>query len=104
MDLEHALEGELEVARLHRLSVRELDALTNVERVPLAAVRRLRNLGGEIGDELGSRLAVGHLEGEQPVVHADEDLPELQRVVDRGVGRAGVRVGEQDHGPALPTG
>src|SRR6185437_3623358 len=85
-DLEQSLERVLDVARLQLFPIRELDSLADGEGVGLAAVRRLRDLGREVGHDLRSLGTAGALEADEPVVAQDQQLPLLERVVDLRIG------------------
>ena len=74
-----------------RLAVRELDSLAQLEDPRLAAVRRRRQVLGEVGHDRERGVAAGLLEGEQAVVGRLEELPVLERVVDLRVERAARR-------------
>ena len=92
-DAELTQERGLHVARDELRAVGEDDPLAQRERVLPAAVRRLRDRPGEVGDE-GVAVRAGHaLPREQAVVVHDEELP-VRVVVDARVDRAADAVPE----------
>jgi len=91
---EDALERPQEVARLHRCARGVLDALAQLERPGLAAVRRLRQRDGEIRHEREGLRPRGMLERDQPVLRGLVELPVLQRVVDLWIERAAGALGQ----------
>src|SRR5439155_3312040 len=71
--LEHALESAREVARSHDRAVRVLDASAYLEGVSLAAVRGLRDRGGEVWNELRPRRTADPFERDESVVRVDQE-------------------------------
>ena len=102
--LEDALERPEEVTRLHRGARRVLDALAQLERPGLAAVRRLRQRDGEIGHEREGLRPRGMLERDEPVLRGLVELPVLQRVVDLRIERAAGALGQHGERAAAVLG
>jgi hypothetical protein len=84
---ELALERPAEVRRSKRGAVRIADAGTQMERVTLPAVYRSRQIGGEVGNDRGSRAAANRTGVRQPVLHRSQERVRSRQVRDRGVDR-----------------
>ena len=93
-----AFERVGEVARHHRFAVRVLEPLAQLQRVGLAVVGDFRHPGGEAGDHLAARGAVGVGVGEQRDVGVVHRRPAFAgvgqgRVEVVGEGRVGAQQG-----------
>ena len=92
LHLEDAPERRDDVVRRHLLAVRELDPLADLEDPFLTAVRRGRQVCGDIRHDGEGCVAARFREAEQPVVGRLVQLPVLECVVDLGVERSACRL------------
>src|SRR5207249_5550064 len=94
---ENALEGSDDILHAKLAAVGEFDAFADLEHLGLAAILGLRNLLGDVGDDLEAFGTCGLLECHKAIIGRLIELPVLQSVIDMGIKRPAGGAGEKTH-------